>query len=591
MSTEKPRVLLVDLSGTFHRIYAMSAGESIDAAAEKTLSSTRRLASQYEHVAICCDSGRSFRHDIAKQINAWDPEYKGYKGKRPPPDPVLIAQLGRVERDLYAEGFAIYKAPGFEADDIMATLCAQLRAAGYMVDVSTEDKDLRSLATDEPPQVRIIRKGGEVNGPAEIKERFGVPPNRLIELLALSGDTTDGVPGIKDLGVVRAAKIVNGFPSFAEAHAAAVDEAADVISEEALRAAQKAAGQKMDKLLPRKFQPATRAAIAGGKQACGVSLQLVTLRTDVPVDCALALAPRVVPDAVQKAAERRELAERANAEAEEEEAAIAAAQAEFEQQERDQEEAMTMQAVIPDADFTDGKPPSDRPTDANAPTTAPLPQPAAAPPVTAAKSQAAVAPTQNGSAPKPAGPQTAALARVTQERPFEKQLEPRNPAEGQWLAETIFASKLFKDIGDVDKAYVKLAVGRSMGLTLYQSLSLHMFQGKIVKPALMIVAQVRLNPQCEYIHKVFGDDKKAVWATKRKGNPRVAEWEFTIEEAEAAGLVKADSGWAKWRKNMLSWRAATFLSREEWAEVVGDFLTPEEAADMRAIDTTGETVS
>jgi len=119
-------------------------------------------------------------------------------------------------------------------------------------------------------------------------------------------------------------------------------------------------------------------------------------------------------------------------------------------------------------------------------------------------------------------------------------------------------------------------------------MQLHLFQGKIVKPALQIVGQVRISPQCEYFHKIHGDEKSAVWATKRKGNPRVAEWEFTIEEARAAGLVKPDSNYHKWSKNMCSWRAATFLAREEWSEVVGDFLTPEEIADMGAIDTVGE---
>jgi hypothetical protein len=95
--------------------------------------------------------------------------------------------------------------------------------------------------------------------------------------------------------------------------------------------------------------------------------------------------------------------------------------------------------------------------------------------------------------------------------------------------------------------------------------------------------------QCEFFRKRSGDATHAIWETKRRGDPRIAEWEFTIEEAAAAmlgdynrqsGKFNPEANWSKWPKNMCSWRAATFLAREEWAEVVGDFLTPEEVGDM-----------
>ncbi len=223
------------------------------------------------------------------------------------------------------------------------------------------------------------------------------------------------------------------------------------------------------------------------------------------------------------------------------------------------------------------------------------PEPEAKAPSAPAAAEQPVVPTpapQNVGAPKPQEqePKRDALAVVGTERAFHIQLEPRNPKEADWLARCLFASKQFKDLVSVEAAYAKLAVGRSMGLTLYQSLSLHMFQGRVVKPAMMIVAQVRQHPMCEFFRKRSGDAEHAIWETKRRGDPRIADWEYTIGEAKGAQLVKPDSGWHKYPKNMLSWRAATFLAREEWAEVVGDFLTPEEVEDMRnanAITTTG----
>ncbi len=584
----KSRILLVDLSGILHRNYAVNAGKGdIDVAANQTLSHVRWLAAQYNHVAICCDSGRSFRHDLAKQIREWDPTHAGYKGKRPPADPVLVSQMERVERELYAEGFHMFRAKGYEADDVIATLCAWARANGHPVDVNSEDKDLRALVTDEPPQVRVIRKGGDVVGPEQVKERFGVPPERLIECLAIAGDTVDGVPGVAGLGEGKAAKVLTGFGSFAAARQVAIDETADVLAEEALRKSQKEAGQRMDTLLKRKLTPSTRAALVNGEQAYRVSLDLVTLRTDVPIDCERVLTDRTPPPDAAHEAEMAQLLQEATNEADEEERAaleaLATAQITMPTQET------TMQPVQ-DAEFTEAAAPTARPSEPAAPqAAAPVEQPpvvvtpAPTATVTAAMTQQPQAPAQNTNAAKP----TTSTALALPDRPFNLQLEPRNMKEADWLANCLFQSKSF-NFGTAAAAYAKIAVGRSMGLTLYQSLSLHMFQNKIVKPAMMIVAQVRQHPQCEYFRKRSGDATHAIWETKRRGDPRVMDWEFTIAEAREAGLVKPDSGWAKWAKNMCSWRAATFLAREEWAEVVGDFLTPEEVADMNAIDTTGE---
>lgn len=603
--SDKPRILLVDLSGILHRNYAINAGKGdVDAAANQTLSHVRWLASQYAHVAVCCDSGRSFRHDLAKQIREWDPTHAGYKGKRPPADPVLVSQLRRVERELYAEGFHVFRAEEFEADDVIATLCAWARANGYPVDVGSEDKDLRSLVTDEPPQVRVIRKGGEVVGPAEVEARFGVKPHRLIEMLAIAGDAVDGVPGVAGLGEGKAAKVLTGFDSFDAARQVAVDETEDVRAEEALRKDQKERGERMAPLIKRKMQPATRASLVNGEQAYRVSLSLVTLRTDAPIDCERVLADKVPPTDVVRDAEQDALLAAATAAADEEDAAILAAQEELQQQAQEQTEAMT--TPIQDAEFTPTAP-SDRPSAPAAAQATPTPQPAPVaammPTAPVATPQAAVAPQNTNAAPAAKPAQTAAMVKAAPPVEFHKQLEARNAEQAWWLAQKIAGSKKIKDAGDADTVMLKLAVGRSLDMPLYQALRLYLMEGQVVMRTSQVLARVKSSPLCEYIRCTHLDDKACTWKTKRRGEPEVSRT-FTIEMAKRAmlgGIGKNDdkgrartefdpqSAWAKWTEDMLSARAAMPLMRQEYPEIADGYSMEELGADMRSVvDTTGE---
>ena len=581
-------VLLVDLSGYMHRAFHVAAGQPADTAANGTLSSVRWLASKYAHVAICCDAERSFRYKLTEQVD-WEPEYKGYKDKRPPSDPVLQAQLARVERELYSEGFHVFKAQGFEADDLMATLCAWCRANGYAVDIATEDKDLRSLITDEEPPVRVIRKDGTVCGVEEVRKRFSVEPNRLIELLAIAGDTGDGVPGVTGLGPVEAAKLLNSpkLGTFPVAHALAADEVADVLAEEALRAQQKASGEKMAKLLPRKFTPGNRAAIANGLRAYEVSLQLVTLRADAPIDCARVLAPKAVPEDAAFEAEQQDLLLRAQAQAEEDERAAIEAVALATETENQEQEIMSQPQTVPDAEFTETAAPAERPSQPEeAAPQSPAPSVVAAPaqPVAAPAATAQPAPA-NGAAKPAAAPQTTALAKSTPVGPpvaFDRQLEARNLQEVDWLARALATSKKIKDCQDASSVITKIVLGRSLGMNLYQSLRLYIVEGQVAMRAAQVLARVKVYPQCEYIRKTHGDDKSCTWVTKRKGEPEQSHT-FTVERAKRAMLggsdgksgFKPESAWAKWTEDMLSARTMMPLMRENYPEIADGYAAEE----------------
>jgi 5'-3' exonuclease len=580
----KPTILLVDLSGIMHRNYAVNAGKGdVDKAANDTLAHVRSLAERYAHTAICCDMGKSFRHDIAKQIREWDPEHKGYKGKRPEADPVLVSQMRRVERELFEEGFHVFRARGFEADDVIATLCAWARANGHPVVIATEDKDLRSLVTDDDPKVRVARKDGAIVTPAEVAERFKVDPEHLIELLAIANDRTDNIPDVTSLGLEKAAALLTKFGSFDIAHIATYDERADILSEEALRKDKKARGEKMAPLVKRTFTPAMREAIANGGRAYEVSLSLVTLRTDAPIECARVLLPKTRPENVVRDAEMDAMLRAATAAADAEDASLSG------------QEEPTM-STVQDAEFTTVAP---EPTQA-APAPPTAPQPTTEPQAPQTVTQAP----QNG-APK----QTAAIVKTAPPAgppvEFDRQLEARNLEQAHWLAKKIAGSKKIKDAGDEDSVMLKLTVGRSLGMNLNQCLRLYLMEGQVVMRTIQVLARVKSSPLCEYIRCTHLDDKSCTWETKRRGEPAVKRT-FTVEMARRAMLggigglddnkkIRTDfdpkSSWAKWTEDMLSARAVMPLMRQEYPEIADGYSMEELGADMRTvIETTGEAV-
>src|SRR5215510_13660666 len=97
-------LLLTDLSSIFFWKWHAAAGQPIDTAFEYTVGKVRQLAAGFEKVAICCDTGRSFRYDLNPS----------YKAKRPPKDEPALAQLARVRQELTAAGFTLIEAQGFE---------------------------------------------------------------------------------------------------------------------------------------------------------------------------------------------------------------------------------------------------------------------------------------------------------------------------------------------------------------------------------------------------------------------------------------------------------------------------------------------
>jgi DNA polymerase I len=165
----------------------------------KLLRETGELAPP-SHIAVIFDySAKTFRKDL----------FDGYKANRPEPPDDLIPQFPLVRDAVRAFNVACIEQEGYEADDIIATYALQAISAGAEVTIVSSDKDLMQLV--QPGVVMYDTMKNKVISEAEVIERFGVPPSKVVEVQALIGDSSDNVPGVPGIGVKTAALLINEF--------------------------------------------------------------------------------------------------------------------------------------------------------------------------------------------------------------------------------------------------------------------------------------------------------------------------------------------------------------------------------------------
>jgi len=154
------------------------------------------------HLAMCFDHAMtSFRNEIEP----------GYKADRGEPPPELESQFGLCREASEALGVACFEAPGFEADDVIATLCDQLVGRGARVRIVTVDKDLAQLVTEDG-RVELYddAKDAALDSRA-VREKFGVGPGQIPDYLGLVGDAVDCLPGVPGVGAKTAAAVLGAF--------------------------------------------------------------------------------------------------------------------------------------------------------------------------------------------------------------------------------------------------------------------------------------------------------------------------------------------------------------------------------------------
>ncbi|MCX7957864.1 MAG: hypothetical protein N3B13_02360 [Deltaproteobacteria bacterium] len=153
-----------------------------------------------EYICIVFDSReKTFRHEI----------YSEYKAHRPPMPDDLSVQIPHIHEIVEAYRVRKLAIPGFEADDIIATLAKKGKKSGKEVIIITGDKDLMQLVDDE---IRIFdTMKDKIYSPSDVMEKYGVMPEFMIDLLSLSGDSSDNIPGAKGIGEKTALSLVKKF--------------------------------------------------------------------------------------------------------------------------------------------------------------------------------------------------------------------------------------------------------------------------------------------------------------------------------------------------------------------------------------------
>lgn len=211
------------------------------------------------HFAVIFDySSKTFRNEL----------YDLYKANRSAPPEDLVPQFGLIRHATRAFNLPCIETEGFEADDIIATYARQAEAIGADVTIISSDKDLMQLVT---PNVHMYdaMKDKQIGVP-DVVEKWGVPPEKMIDLQAMTGDSTDNVPGIPGIGPKTAAQLLEEYGD-------------------------------LDTLLSRAGeikQQKRRENIIANAEMARLSRQLVALRTDVPLELpldALTLEPQDGP--------------------------------------------------------------------------------------------------------------------------------------------------------------------------------------------------------------------------------------------------------------------------------------------------------
>lgn len=255
---------LVDGSGQFHRAFhairglATSRGLPTNATYGFTTMLRKLLEDESpDYIGILFDAkGRTFRHE----------QYAEYKANRPKMDDDLAVQIPWVRRVCEAFRLPVTEVKGYEADDAIATLAQQAVAAGLDVVVVSADKDLLQLVTDG---VKVLNPGREGTGATmfdrdAVEAKWGVPPERIADVLALVGDSVDNVPGVPGIGDKGAKDLVKTYGPLEEviAHAGEIK------------------------------RKAYREGLQNHADKARLSRELVTLRTDAPVELDLSAFER-----------------------------------------------------------------------------------------------------------------------------------------------------------------------------------------------------------------------------------------------------------------------------------------------------------
>lgn len=258
---ESPCVYLVDGSSYIFRAFfalpALSSSSGLPTNAIYGFTNMMlRLLKVYrpEYLAVALDAGRkTFRNEI----------YQDYKGNRPEAPPDLIPQFPYIRKVLEALKVAQVEREGYEADDLIATLARQFSARAVEVVIVSGDKDLMQLVDNG---IRLLDTAKDKwIGPNEVREKFGVEPDKVIEVMGLMGDASDNIPGVKGIGEKSAGALIRHYHTLEN-----LFEHLDDLEQSGLKGVER-----------------VRKALLADRETAFLSRTLATVKSDVPVQMAL----------------------------------------------------------------------------------------------------------------------------------------------------------------------------------------------------------------------------------------------------------------------------------------------------------------
>ncbi len=252
--SERPKLVLIDGHALLYRAYHALPATMVTSKGEPTnalygfLSTVLKVLAeeQPDHVIVCMDRGRTFRHDLYK-------EYKAHRAKMPDD---LRPQVERAEEVLSALGIPSCGLDGYEADDLIGTLAHQAEEAGLDTLIITGDSDALQLVREH---VHVLVPGRRYSDtvrydPVRVRERYGFEAERLVEFKALKGDPSDNIPGVPGIGEKTAEELVRGFGSL------------------------EAIYERLEQIPPR-----YRKALEENREQAFLSRDLARIRTDAPI--------------------------------------------------------------------------------------------------------------------------------------------------------------------------------------------------------------------------------------------------------------------------------------------------------------------
>ncbi|WP_163830841.1 DNA polymerase I [Spartinivicinus ruber] len=269
---KQPPLILVDGSSYLFRAYhampTLSASDGQPTGATRgVISMMRRLIKDFPDspIGVIFDAkGPTFRNTI----------YSEYKAHRPPMPDELREQIEPIHAIIKAMGLPLFVIDGVEADDVIGTLAKQATEAGIDTIISTGDKDMAQLVNQHITLVNTMKDDDAFMNAEGVKAKFGIPPELIIDFLALMGDKVDNIPGVPGVGEKTALALIQGLGSI-ESIYQRLDEVP-------------ALGFRGAKTMPKKLEE--------NKDQALLSKELATIKTDVELEMGPADIKPVEPD-------------------------------------------------------------------------------------------------------------------------------------------------------------------------------------------------------------------------------------------------------------------------------------------------------